>query len=653
MNAAKKSYWIWQYGEFEVYHNMQVNLRREEMGHACPPCWRLSTPYPSVCFRRVVTAPEGGWMQVTAMGDGAINFDGKAYPMGARIDIPAGGEHYVRIYVANPSAFCAVYIESDVCPSDATWTCRPITGDYTPVGTNPAYDSLCFTPDRLPYAYSRMEPVAVEAVNGGLLYDFGRELFGFLDLSGGPDRPVSLFYGESREEALDTGHAYLSDTFVGQARLRQRAFRYVFIAHPQPLCVSADYEYLPFEQIGRFSCDNELFNRIYDTSVYTFHLNCREGFLDGIKRDRWVWSGDAYQSARINRCLFADKDIEQRTAIGLAGKDPVDQHMNTIPDYTMLWLIGLWEHHEFYGDTDYLRRILPMAEKQLALVEQGLNAEGFFEGRKGDWIFIDWSKIDKTGAVCAEQMLLCAAYKAMASICGALGLDGGHYRESAEDLARRITQFYWREELGAFIDSYASGLENVTRHANIFALMYDIATPEQAARIVPCVLENDAIRPITTPYFRGYELDVLARLGKFGLIEKALREYWGGMLALGATTLWEEYDPTLSGAEHYAMYGGKYNKSLCHAWGAGPVYLFGRYYLGVRPTAPGCASFEVSPHLGGLREMHGCVPLLGGSVQVDMDAEQVTVLATRPGGTVCLGGKRYDLEQNVPLTVRI
>lgn len=56
------------------------------------------------------------------------------------------------------------------------------------------------------------------------------------------------------------------------------------------------------------------------------------------------------------------------------------------------------------------------------------------------------------------------------------------------------------------------------------------------------------------------------------------------MLDLGATTVWEEYNPNLSGAQHYEMYGNKYGKSLCHAWGVSPIYLLGKYYLGVTPT---------------------------------------------------------------------
>ena len=44
----------------------------------------------------------------------------------------------------------------------------------------------------------------------------------------------------------------------------------------------------------------------------------------------------------------------------------------------------------------------------------------------------------------------------------------------------------------------------------------------------------------------------------------------------------------------------RFGKSLCHAWGASPVYLLGRYFLGVVPTSPGFATYDVKPNLGGL-----------------------------------------------------
>jgi hypothetical protein len=218
-------------------------------------------------------------------------------------------------------------------------------------------------------------------------------------------------------------------------------------------------------------------------------------------------------------------------------------------------------------------------------------------------------------------------------------------------LKERVNEYFWSDEQGAFIDSYSSGRNNVTRHANIFAIMYDIATPEQTASILKNVLKNDAVTKITTPYFEGYELDVLAKLGELSLVEEKLSSYFGDMIKHGATTIWEEYDPSLNGAEHYAMYGGRYDKSLCHAWGAGSIYLFGRYYLGVYATGAGYESFTVEPRLGGLKEIRGTVPVGDGSVSVELNENRLYVNSTKPGGTLIFAGKRYELEPNVPTVI--
>ena len=277
--------------------------------------------------------------------------------------------------------------------------------------------------------------------------------------------------------------------------------------------------------------------------------------------------------------------------------------------------------------------------------------DGFVEGIKDDWTFIDWSKIDKTGAVCAEQMLLIAAYSVMARLAEVIGQDGSVYFGKSEKLKQKVNEFYWNEEKGAFIDSYVSGKNNVTRHANIFAVMYDIATEEQTKSIVKNVLKNDDIVKITTPYFKGYELDVLGKVGEFDELEDMIESYWGEMLKLGATTIWEEFDPTLSGTQHYAMYGNKYAKSLCHAWGAGPVYLFGRYYLGVYPTSAGFETFNVEPRLGGLEKIEGTVPANEGQVKIFCDGKKLSVLATKSGGTLIWNGQKYPLEPNVELVI--
>lgn len=90
----------------------------------------------------------------------------------------------------------------------------------------------------------------------------------------------------------------------------------------------------------------------------------------------------------------------------------------------------------------------------------------------------------------------------------------------------------------------------MTRHANIFAILYDFADEAKRASIVRNVLDNDAVPAITTPYFKFFELWANCKLGRVEKMLNQVRDYWGGMLTLGATTIWEEYDPRQTFPDH-------------------------------------------------------------------------------------------------------
>ena len=639
-----KSYWIWHYGDYEIYHFMKLHSRRQEFGADYPAFWPTFTPYVTIKLNKHVETNEG-YLIARANGFGYIHVDNVRYPTDVKIPLSAG-KHFLSAVISNPGGLPALYIESDVCTSDGSWECNHNAGKFTPAAFNKHFDSVDKKPDIFPFSYKEIFPVNKLKTKDGVLYDFGKETFGYLNIKHQSKEKLSVYYGESYEEATDTKNTLIFEHIEGknEYKLRTRALRYAYIIGANENTeVSLDYEYIPYEYKGRFKCNEPLFEKIYNTCAYTFHLNCREGFLDGIKRDRWVWSGDAYQSARINTYLFADPEIVKRTAVGLAGRLPVECHLNTIIDYTLLWIIGLYEFYMTYGDKEFLNRIYPMINAYIEFCEKRLNKDGLLEGIEGDWTFIDWSPIDKTGAVCAEQILLCAAYDKLSLIDEVLGVNDRGYKEKSRSLLKKINDLYWDSEKGAFIDSFASGKRNVTRHANIFAIMYNLVTPEQTESITKNVLFNDNITKITTPYFEGYELDALAKLGYFEKIEDMLYNYWGKMLELGATTIWEEFDPTKEGTEHYAMYGSLYGKSLCHAWGAGPIYLFGRYYLGIYPTSPAYETFNVEPKCGGLTEFEGTVPVKGGIVTVKYQEDKVTVHSTVEGGTLIFGGKKVPI----------
>lgn len=655
--SEKKPCWIWFPGDFEIYHSLHLHLRREEHERNYPAFWKLDDCFHNVKFKKEVDIAEPDVMEAFTNGVGYLTINGKKFAYNQKIPLEKG--HYtIHAMAAKPDGLPCVYIQSRQCPSDGSWNAYNMGNQEFPAGCTPRFEDISKTPETFPFSYERIYPVDVQEGPDGVLYDFGKETFAKVHLDDIQNlQELNVSYGESIEEARDWERTIIRETVSGVSScvLKPRAFRYLFLpGKDRNVCaVSADYEYLPLEYKGSFACDDETINKVWAAAAYTFHLNSREFFLDGIKRDRWVWSGDAFQSYMINNYLFFDKEIDKRTIIALRGKDPVERHINTILDYSFYWIISILNYYQTTKDLEFVASVYP---KMVTLMDFCLGRReehGFCDGRDGDWIFIDWSEMDKDGPLCAEQILLARSLDAMALCSGLLGKDSAGYEALARETKEKINRYYWSEEKGAYIDSFTSGRKHVTRHANIFAILFDYVTQEQKESILKNVLLNDEITQITTPYFKFYELDAMCKLGYQKFATQQMLSYWGGMIHLGATTIWEEYDPKLEGAAHYSMYGEPYGKSLCHAWGGGPVYLLGRYYLGVVPTAPGYETFDIAPSLGGLKWMKGTVPVEGGLVEVEMDEQRVTVRATRPGGTLRVNGQSYLLTKDEPLTVSL
>ena len=659
----KQSKWIWHPGDFELYHSMLLHNRRTQGGEYYPPMWRIDPVHSTVILYKiaVLEAPEELTVYANTK-DAIVLVNGVRHSIGKPISLEAG-RNFIKISGFKDGGFPAFYCMGETFASDETWKLASFGAKDLPAGTNEMYTEITDNPEIFKFSYERITPVCAEEMDGGTLYDFGKETFGKVILENVEPKDISctIICGESREEALDPENAIVhipADIKDGAFTSTTVAFRYLFV--PDVLTdhdLSADYEYLPLEDKGAFRSDNELINKIWDVAAYTLHLNTREGFFDGIKRDRWVWGGDAYQSYFVNYYLMNDKDIVRRTQRILRGADPMTMHINTICDYTFYWTAAIWEYYFHTGDMAFVRAIYPTMLSTMDFVRGRLDADGLYEKRQGDWVFVDWSThFDKdAGPLCAEQMLLCHAYACMAK-CAALMEDGETektFSALSADINEKINARYWDAEKCAFIDDYHTGNRNVTRHANIFALLFDLTSEERKAKIIENVIKNPEIPAITTPYFEFFELDAMCKIGEFDYMTDMLKSYWGGMLAHGATTIWEEYFPERDRVENYAMYGKTYGKSLCHAWGASPIYLLGKYALGVRPTSPAYATYEVKPNLMCFGEFEGKVPALDGIISVKMTKTEVTVLSDLAGGTLVLGDKTYAIEKGTPLTVKI
>ena len=183
----------------------------------------------------------------------------------------------------------------------------------------------------------------------------------------------------------------------------------------------------------------------------------------------------------------------------------------------------------------------------------------------------------------------------------------------------------------------------MTRHGNIFAVLFEFADKNQQEKIIRNVICNEKIPAITTPYFKFFELDMLCRIGRLDQVFQTLKEYWGGMLERGVVTFWEEFDPGISREEQYDMYGDRFGKSLCHAWAASPIYFLAKYFVGLKlPDTPG-NPFSLEPRMEFFDEMHVTLPAFSGMVEINWDSRGIRVYADCDRGVLKLGGKEITI----------
>lgn len=650
--------WIWYPDDFEIELSAVFMANRYEREVFIPPFWKQYSCWRNVKFVKEINIDSPECVDIKAEGQYNVEVDGRfLYICDGKAVIPAG-KHRVVVTVYNAKGLPALKIDGDILATNDSWqvTCN----DH--VFKQAAFNDVLIygdnTPNNVKLPTKKVTPVSVYEKDGKTVYDFGKEMFAFLQLDGvvSDKDLVTVFYGESEMEALswDTCEL-LSKLAIVQGKAKTdipKAFRYITTNAEKVGQIEAYAEYLPLSRSSSFHSSDERLDRIYETALYTLSLTTREFIIDGIKRDRWIWSGDAYQGYLMNYYSFHEPDVIKRTMTALFGHEPYDLHLNHILDYTFYWILGFVEYYEYTGDRTFIERNLSKAVSVLEYCISRTNENGLMEGLPGDWVFIDWAEgLDNTGEVCFEQMLYAVSLQKTANLLKEFGrtAEAEKYQTIALDVLGKIEKF-WDEEKGAYVHSFKNGRSDgkVLRYANMFAILYDLCDEDRQKRITENVLKSDKVQQITTPYMRFYEQAALMQRGEKKRVLDTIDEYWGGMLNEGATSFWETYDAKQAGAEKYAMYGRDFGKSLCHAWGASPLYLIGKYVVGLQPKGE---TFTVEPDLAGLDRFTATIPLSKGEITVKIDVTGVEVYSGELNGTLLYEGKKYDVTAGKALRV--
>jgi alpha-L-rhamnosidase len=462
--------------------------------------------------------------------------------------------------------------------------------------------------------------------------DFGREVSGRIWLGSDSAAPatVSIAYGESLGELNDEPYLGIDDLYLpaqGSGVGPKSAFRYArirFLSGPPSLRfrgIRLEAIYYPVHYLGSFESSDALLNRIWETGVYTSHLCMQDDIWDAPKRDRGRWMGDTDVSGRVIDAVFADHFLVEDTLTRLIGPTPIHGHVNGIPGYSSYWFTELADYVRHTGRTEYVKSVHDQLVQLLAFMDQDFDAQNNFINHTKEWLYVDWApglNGDTPETRKATPMEYIRAYRDGAWLLRQIGdtQNAEHWEQRANDLTKMSQATAWSD--GSFGPRWQT---------NAMAVLAGVAQPEQYGSIWSNVLTNvgkPTYRPdVISPYYGSYVLNAMAEMNHRDAALQWIREYWGGMIAEGATSFWEAYDPAWPKDDdpHVDLQADDtagYRISLAHGWSSGPAYWLMEQVLGIQPTAPGFAQTTIRPDLVDLTWARGGEPTPHGLLAVSL-----------------------------------
>lgn len=485
-----------------------------------------------------------------------------------------------------------------------------------------------------------------------VILDFGHELHGGLKLVLSSCSPLStprfrIRFGESVSETCselnttksiaETGsvaevnlkantatndHAVrdmeLTLPFYGQMEIGNTGYRFVRLDLLTPEMTvnlkeaTAVFRYRDIPYKGSFRCSDDRMNQIWETGAYTVHLNMQEYIWDGVKRDRLIWLGDMHPETSTISTVFGDDDSFYASMDLATQQYPLPAWLNGMSAYSLWYLIIQHDWYWHNGNLEFLKKHRDYITGLVDLIDSKVDGEG--NDNLGGGRFLDWpSSPNEEGVWSGYRALMVWAMKDAAALCRLLG-DEAHAMK-AEQTEARLRQ-------------KVKDPNNLKQAA---ALM-SIAGLMQPAKACADYISAGGPKGFST-FYGYYMLEAMAQAGLYAEAMDIISQFWGGMLDMGATTFWEDFDldwtrnaaridafvpegkDDIHGDFGAYCYPG-FRHSFCHGWASGPTAWMSTHVLGVEILEPGCRRVRVTPHLGNLQWAEGTYPTPFGQISI-------------------------------------
>jgi alpha-L-rhamnosidase len=465
-----------------------------------------------------------------------------------------------------------------------------------------------------------------------ILVDFGRELHGGVKLmSGGPSGKgvkVRVRFGESVAEAMSelgergacNDHAIRDSVidlpWLGTREIGETGFRFVRIDLVSKGVLSLEaIEAIsvmrPMPQLGSFKSNDERLNKVWETAARTLHLCTQDFIWDGIKRDRLVWMGDMHPELMALMAVFGPQDVLPKSLDYMKATTPANAWMNGMPSYTLWWIRCQYDWYFYTGDLAYLKAQHEYLKALFDNLVKNIDKEGNCATPSG---FLDWpTQHNKPAVKAGMQALMVNAF-----VCGG---------KIADALGDKALKQMCKDALVS-LRSVKPDPAGSKQAAALLAL----SGLRENKEMMESVLAKNGVQGVST-FYGYYMLEAMAQAGEHQMAINTVRDYWGAMLDMGATSFWEDFNvswtnnafridelPVEGKKDIHGDYGEfcykGFRHSLCHGWSSGPAPWLIHHVLGIQPVEAGCKVVRVKPNLGDLTFAEGSYPTPLGVIRV-------------------------------------
>ncbi len=434
-----------------------------------------------------------------------------------------------------------------------------------------------------------LDSIAVVKAPASITIDFGKEMNGGIRvLTCGVDTfttKVHIRFGESLSEVNSTigeknatNNHSIRDlnaelSMFANAYFGDTGFRYVRIDFLEETTVYlqsivCENYILKKKAIYNYTGEDKRIKDIFKVAKRTIDLCTTDDCVwDGIKRDRLIWIGDIHPEMLALTTLYGKMYQVENSLEFIKMHTPFGIWMNGIPTYSMWWVITVID---YYNRTDNAE----FAKLQLNYINQLLMQ---FDGVVLDdgtlnfpWYFVDWPTHELKDAVSGVYYIC----KWMVNLVKEFFSKFNYNCNLVDKLIKKLNK--------TVVDD--------SDKKQIIALKY-FAYGSISEKDYLKLIDGNS-KGIST-FMSYYILKAIASVNVGKAIEIA-KEYFGAMIDLGSTTLWEDFDlswadgssridkmPKKGQKSAHGDFGAHcyegFRCSLCHGWATGVIAFIKEY----------------------------------------------------------------------------